>query len=237
MYQPMIALTPGLQENEEFLLLHHTYMEQLTREGCIPVMLPLITDEAALTGLIGRFDGFVLTGGGDIEGRWFGTETSPNAGAISPLRDAMELPLARLLHQSGKPVLGVCRGSQVLAVALGGTIWQDLPTEYPGYAVAHRQKAPQYYPSHEVTILEDSLLHGILGVSRARVNSVHHQAVRTLPEGLKATAWAADGVLEAFEDPARRFFMGIQWHPERLRDGGIASDCIFRAFAEACRKA
>ena len=234
MYQPLIALTPGLQENEDFLVLHRTYMEQLVRAGCMPVMLPLISDEAQLSRLADRFDGFVFTGGGDIEGHWFGTETHPNAGLIAPQRDSMEIPLARLLYASGKPVLGICRGAQVLAVALGGSLWQDLPSEYPDYAVAHRQKLPQRYPSHEIIVSENTMLYGILGTAHTRVNSIHHQAVRGLPDTLRASAYSADGVLEAFEAPDKRFFMGIQWHPERLADGGTASDRIFDAFAEAC---
>ena len=151
-------------------------------------------------------------------------------GTIDPKRDDSELKITREALRRGKPVLAICRGHQVLNVAAGGTLIQDTTSQVEG-ALKHRQNAPTYYPSHTVTVKEGTRLHGIFGKGELGVNTFHHQAVKDLGEGLVATAWAPDGVIEAMESPGEAFVLGVQWHPERMIDGEMLK--IFQAFVEA----
>lgn len=172
----------------------------------------------------------VLTGGGDVDPQMYGEDPIPNMGSIDPKRDHFELEITRWALGIGKPVLAICRGHQVLNVAAGGTLYQDIPSQIKG-SIKHRGKAPVYYPSHKVRVQEGSKLHGMFEKAELGVNSFHHQAVKDLGEGLVATAWAPDGVIEAMELPGETFVLGVQWHPERMIDGEMLK--IFQAFIQA----
>ena len=180
--------------------------------------------------LLGAVDGLVLTGGGDVDPQIYGENSLPSMGSIDPKRDHFELEITRRALEAGKPVLAICRGHQVLNVAAGGTLIQDTTSQVPE-AIKHRQSAPIYYPSHTVRVKEGSRLHGIFGKGELGVNTSHHQAVKDLGEGLVATAWAPDGVIEAMELPGDVFVLGVQWHPERMIDGEMLK--IFQAFIAA----
>lgn len=233
--RPLIGITAGLNEQEKYQVLSRFFMEAITAQGGLPVMLPLTTDEALLRSYVEELDGFLFSGGADVDPLLFGQWQKPGCGSICPLRDAHELTLARLLLQrSDKPVLGICRGLQVLNIALGGDIYQDLPSEHEGELIAHRQKQPSYYPSHPVTVAEGSLLHRITGKDELMVNSLHHQALHRMGDW-QVCATAPDGVIEAAELPQHPFFMGVQWHPERLYDRDPAANSLFAAFVAACR--
>lgn len=232
--QPMIGVTSGLNSEESYLTLNAEFMNALTAAGAMPVILPLSADEALLRSYVERLDGFLFTGGGDVDPMRFGEAQLPCCGEISPIRDAHELLLAELVLASGKPAMGVCRGMQVLNVALGGTVYQDLPTQYGGELIAHRQTQKSWYPSHAVTVAEGSRLARITGCDRLMVNSLHHQAVR------RAGAWnvcatAPDGVIEAAEGAGEAFVLGLQWHPERLWRTDAAHRSLFEAFVKACQ--
>ncbi len=233
--RPMIGITSGLNDSEYYQMICREFMNALVHCGALPVLLPLTTEETMLREYIARLDGFIFSGGGDVDPLLFGTLPSPACGQITPLRDEHELLLMKLLLEEGsKPILGICRGFQVINIALGGDVYQDLPTEYPGKLIAHRQKKAETYPSHPVTIKEGSRLRGIVGEERILVNSLHHQAVNRLGDGFVATACAPDGVVEAAESQGERFLLGVQWHPERLWQTDLKSKAIFAAFVDAC---
>lgn len=234
-YRPLIGLTPSLNDDESRISLSRCFIDAIVAVGGMPVILPMTGDAALLMETVERCDGVLFTGGGDIDPRAFGQDTRPCCGGISVERDAMEIPLAKLLHaRHDKPVLGVCRGEQIINVALGGTVYQDIPTDCPTARLAHRQKMPARYGAHSVTIRRDTKLYSILGTESADVNSLHHQAVDQVAPELAVAALAPDGIIEAVESKTHPFYIGVQWHPEVLAATDAASQAIFRGFVQAC---
>ncbi|MCL4440497.1 MAG: gamma-glutamyl-gamma-aminobutyrate hydrolase family protein, partial [Firmicutes bacterium] len=179
-------------------------------------------------------DGLLLSGGGDVEPRYFGQEPMCGTGKVFPERDSFEIELVRVALQQDLPVVSICRGIQVLNIALGGDIYQDIFSQVPG-ALEHSQKIPRSFPWHKVDLVPGSRLGKIFGREEIRVNSFHHQAVKTVAPGFEVTARAADGLTEAIESSERRFAIGVQWHPEAMAPTDPMSIKLFEAFAVACR--
>ena len=205
---------------------------------------PWILDRAAQqpADIIRRAAGLLLTGGGDVNPSIYGEAAHPAFDAAEAGRDEYEIELVRRAIEADLPVFAICRGIQVLNVARGGTLVQDIPTELPG-ALGHRLAVPPHEPvalAHGIMVKQDSLLARstgghLAGTGSFAVNSRHHQAVKVLGEGLVATAAAPDGVVEAIEDPTRRFCLGVQWHPENFhRTGEFRS--LFEGFVEAASR-
>jgi putative glutamine amidotransferase len=189
------------------------------RAGGAPILIPPVQDEATLRVLYERLDGVLLAGGGDIAPTLYGAEPHAKLGLLDPLRDSAELPMARWAMADGKPILGICRGVQVLNVALGGTLYQDLPTEVPS-ELQHNQSYEREdwtHLAHEIVVAPNSRLAQALGADRLPTNSLHHQSVRDIAIGLRAVAWAPDGVVEALEGVGEAFVVGVQCHPEALQ--------------------
>ena len=180
----------------------------------------------------GKLDALLLSGGGDVHPSLFGGQPHRKLGEFDPERDAFEIAILQLMIDLGKPVLGICRGIQVINAALGGTLYQDLASEQP-QALQHQQKAPRRYPTHFVTVQQGSRLSAILESSRLQVNSLHHQAVKDVAPGLQATAWADDGVIEGLEAAGHPFLIGVQWHPEGMWEHDQAAASLFRALVSA----
>ncbi len=236
--RPVIGITTHLSEDERTMQLGRTYSEVMLQMGALPVMLPATTDAEAISMYASQIDGLLLSGGVDVDPAHFGEMTDWACGTISPLRDEFEMKLlSEILSASAKkPILGICRGFQVLSVALGGSLYQDIQSGVSDKTLSHRQKQRAVYPSHPVTIDEHTKLHRIIGSDSCMVNSLHHQAVRHLPAGMKASAIAPDGIIEAAERVEHPFCMGVQWHPEQLwnQPGGDVHARLFNAFVEAC---
>jgi putative glutamine amidotransferase len=218
--RPLIGLTcgDGADAASEDVGLPGTYARSIYRAGGIPVLIPPARDEAgeeAVAEVLDRVDGLLIPGGVDVDPSYFGEAPHPGLGRVSPDRDALEIPLLRAALRRGTPILAICRGIQVLNVAAGGSLYQDLAQQVPG-AIQHRQNAPRWHASHLVTLAGDSRLAGILGGESAAVNSFHHQAVKRLAPGFVVSAAAPDGVIEAIECPDHPFCLGVQWHPEGM---------------------
>jgi len=225
---PLIAIAPCSKVPD--------YEESVRRAGGeVRVLLPG-TDEPA--DVIAAADGLLLTGGGDVRPELYGAVAHPTFDPAEPGRDEYELELVRRALEKDIPIFAICRGIQLLNVARGGTLIQDIPDEV-GTTVEHRVKEPRFAIAHDVWLTPDSLLERTLRerleeADSCAVNSRHHQAPKDVGEGLIASATAPDGVIEALEDPSRRFCLGVQWHPENFyRTGEFRT--LFAAFVESCR--
>ena len=231
--RPLIGLVPLMDYQKASYWMLPGYMEGIQQAGGVPVMLPLTDDEAALARLADTCDGFLLTGGQDVAPSVYGAAQTSLCGETCPPRDAMEQKLLALARAQDKPVLGICRGIQFLNAALGGTLWQDLPVEYPS-EVNHHQTGAYEAPIHTVRLLPGTPLADLLGKDTLPVNSYHHQAIHTLAPGLAAMAAAPDGIIEAVYGPGKRFVWAVQWHPEFSYKVNEDSRKIFAAFVGAC---
>jgi putative glutamine amidotransferase len=214
------------------------YILTLTAVGAIPWMIPLVdNDEETLRGLYDQLDGVFLPGGADIDPDSYGANRHPLCDRTDPPRDVVELMLARWAMEDRKPVLGVCRGVQLLNLAAGGTLYQDLNEQFAG-SIKHDYfpfggQFARDYLSHDVRIEERSRLGEILGVRALKVNSMHHQGIKELGAGLVASAFAPDGLIEAAETAGDSFLIGVQWHPEALTEKDERMRRLFTAFIEA----
>jgi len=196
------------------LALGMTYPEAIRKAGAVPVVIPPM-DTAAIEALLDGLWGLCLSGGPDLHPACYDAEPHPALGPTERHLDRFEIALLRAAEVREMPVLAICRGMQVLNVARGGTLTQDLPSQRPS-DVEHRQPQPGSTPTHHVRLEPGSRLARCLGQDEAMVNSFHHQAVERLGAGLRAVGWATDGVIEAIEATDRRFTIGVQWHAESM---------------------
>jgi putative glutamine amidotransferase len=234
---PLIGVTTSVTVNEtpERTHVNVAYLHAVQRAGGIPVLLPPHLDDRSRGALWSRLDGIVLTGGADIDPRRFGETPHPAVYGVSPVRDALELELTSQALDQRVPLFAICRGIQVLNVALGGSLYQDIPTE-PGSPIDHSQKAPRPQPTHRVSVSGETRLAEVLGALDLEVNSFHHQSIKSLGRGLREVAWAPDGIIEGVEMPdAPGFVLGVQWHPEELIDRDPAARRLFEALIAAAR--
>ena len=224
---PVIAIAPCSRQ--------HDYEEAVRRAGGEVRILDYETDAPAT--VIAEVDGILLPGGDDVRPSLYGAETHPSFDAAEPGRDTYELELARRAADADLPLLAICRGIQVLNVSRGGTLVQDIPSEMPD-ALAHEVRETPHTIAHDVWVSEGTLLHQLLREridgDACPVNSRHHQAVEKVGEGLVVSATAPDGVVEAVEDPSRRFCLGVQWHPENFYRT-VEFRALFEAFVNAAQ--
>lgn len=226
---PRIGITCGIDYANQRIQVNADYVRAVQAARGIPVLLPPVPGDPAA--ILAGIDGLLLTGGVDVDPSLFGEEPLPKNGEIQPDRDASEIPLSRAALATGFPVLGICRGHQVLAVAAGGILYQDLPSQLPD-CLKHSQLAPRWHPTHGLRIEPRSRLGAMFG-PKLRVNTFHHQAVKAAPPGFVETAWAPDGVNEAIEHVSHPFALGVQWHPEAMWDRDLNYNALFRALVEA----
>lgn len=222
-----IHTVPGKRE-EVFAYL--TYVEALRRAGAVPVVIPPQPENA--TEIVAGLDGLLLAGGFDCDPAVYGEDRHPTVEPMDPRRQVSDLSLAAAARERGIPTLGVCLGMQVMNIAAGGTLVQDIDSEYP--TEIQHASIPEDRARHDVHIEQGTRLAGIVGERELNVNSSHHQAVRDVGAGLRVTAHAPDGMVEALEDPAHPFYLGVQWHPEDM-NGEPSAHSIFGAFVDAAR--
>jgi putative glutamine amidotransferase len=235
--RPVVGITTYVEPAQQGVwdvpaaYLQYDYVELVTRAGGVPVLLPPpgpTTDDDAVASVLDRVDALVLAGGRDVDARRYDAEPHPTADPPATDRDGWELALTRQALHQGTPLLGICRGAQVLTVALGGTLLQHVP-DVPG---AHDHKlGPGRFASHTVRTVAGSRVAGALG-AEATVHCYHHQAVDRLPEGLRASAHAEDGVVEGVELDGEGFAVGVQWHPEQTLDDVRLMESLVRSARE-----
>jgi putative glutamine amidotransferase len=207
-----------------------TYLRAIERAGGLPVVIPPLPIDA-IPPLLANLHGVLLSGGPDIHPETYGESPHPELGPTWRDLDATELALARHAIALGMPMLAISRGAQALNIARGGTLFQHLPERF-GKAIQHRQLADGPSTTHAVEIAEDSVLARALGATELEVNSYHHQSTSGLGRGVRAVAWAPDGVVEAIEVPRSPFTIGVQWHAESMT-GSPPHARLFKAFVEA----
>lgn len=234
--RPIIGITCAWDEEKGRFFLGGMYVEAVQAGGGIPVLLTPPGDSASLDRLTKAVDGLVLSGGTDVDPVYFGEEPIFGGGEICPERDAFELALAGAALASGIPLIGICRGMQVINIAAGGDIYQDIGSQLGDPLIKHFQQAPRWHPTHEIKVLPGTSLASILGSGPVRVNSYHHQAVRKVAPGFIVSARSGDGVIEAVESPGHLFALGVQCHPEALWKRHPLFLNLFKKLAEAAGK-
>ncbi len=228
---PLIGLTTYGRNEENQIYLPAEYSDSVRRAGGIPVLIP--PGEKKWRELLSQLDGFILTGGGDIDPALYGGKDHPDVYMVDRERDELEIEIAKHLLKSTMPTLGICRGTQVLNVAQGGTLIEHLPDEV-GEEVKHRLPPREPTP-HSVSVQSGSKLSSILKETEVESASWHHQAIRDLGEGFKAVAQAPDGVLEAFEMPDHPWLIAVQWHPELTAETSEPQQRLFDALVRVSR--
>lgn len=230
--KPIIGVMPLWDDEKQSIWMLPGYMDGIQQAGGNPIIFPFSSGEAELKQLARMCDGFLFTGGHDVSPEVYHEEPLEGLVSCCKKRDTMEGIVLREAVVSDKPVLGICRGIQLINAALGGTLYQDIPTQHPS-AVEHHQQPPYHIPSHEVVVVKGSPLYTCLETESLPVNSCHHQAIKALAPGLEVMAAASDGIVEAVYMPKHRFLWAVQWHPEFSYQAEMSSRRIFSAFVES----
>ncbi len=224
---PCIGISVNLKEGTNCVA--DAYISSVIRAGGVPVLIPALKDEESLIQILSKVDGIVLTGGGDIDPDYFNEIPIKELGEINELRDAFDIALIKLASARQIPILGICRGLQVINVAFGGSLYQDIISQYRSPLLEHNQELPREEPSHTVKIVKDSFLETITGKTELQTNSFHHQAIKIPADDFLIAATSSDGIIEAFEAPFKHIY-GVQWHPENMTSTNEDMLNLFRFF-------
>lgn len=237
---PLIGISGSLDEKETQHFVLRCYTNALMAAGAVPMLLSPAMNSDMIDRTLDALDGVFLAGGNDLAPDLFGEEPVEKLGEVNPLRDRFEMELIQKAFERKMPVFGICRGIQSMNVAMGGSLWQDLPSQYRTAdgqpPMLHRQTAMDCYTSHRVKVEKDTMLYSLVKTDEIRVNSFHHQAIKQTAPVLRVTACATDGVIEAVECPQHPFFLGVQWHPERYFDHQADAMALFEAFSQAASR-
>ncbi len=228
--RPVIGITSSMKDS--YIRMKRSYFDAVADAGGIPMFIPFTGGAEEAEKLLALCDGVLFAGGNDVDPKFYGEEIAFDNVEVTPMRDEFELALAKLLVNDTRPILGICRGEQVLNVAFGGTLYQHME--------GHRQTEPGAQNLRPAAVAEGTLLHKLAGRSEILTNTFHHQAVKTVAPGFVASALAEDGIVEAIEPVGQaesdRFFLAVQWHPELFYKTDDTARAIFKAFIDAARK-
>ena len=237
---PIVAVTATIREGEQprRVALNEAYVCAIENAGLVPLVVPPLSDPEAADRILAGVDGLVLTGGEDVAPEYFGQARHPRLGRVSQARDATEMALIASARRLRMPVLAICRGIQVLNVECGGSLIQDIAAQRAGALEHDGHTGPRNAALHAVELVEGSIVASATNAQRIEVNSLHHQAIDRLGEGLRVTGTAPDGIIEAVESEDDWWVLAVQWHPEEMdssaRPGGEPGP-LFKAFGEAVR--
>ncbi len=230
--RPLIGITAGTDDERNLATIPLTYINAVLAAGGKPVLIPVMPDDAAEE-MLSVVDGLLFPGGVDIDPRYFNERPSQHLGRINPLLDSTEVNLCKKALSENVPMLGICRGCQLITVAAGGTLVQDIPAQIGG-AMKHQQQAPRWHGSHEALFDDDSLVARVYGVRRVWVNSFHHQSIKNPGDSFTVTGRALDGVSEASESK-KGFRLLLQWHPEGMWEKDPVHLEPFKALVRAAK--
>ena len=237
MKKPIIGLTPIYDEDKKCVCMRAGYMEVIEAAGGIPIMLSLANDTDQIEGILDICDGIVFTGGHDVHPNIYKEEKLDICDITHEGRDRFEQALFMRAFEEDKPILGICRGIQIINALLGGTLWQDIAVQKgEEIAQSHRMPLPYNTPWHKVSLVKETPLYDLLKKETLEVNSYHHQGIKTLADSLACMAIAEDGLIEAVYCPGKRFVQAIQWHPETLWEAEDDALRIVENFVKHCAK-
>lgn len=223
--RPVIGISPSVKDG--FIRMRQNYAEAVIDAGGIPVFLPYSEDSARLAEYASMLDGLIFAGGADLDPKYYGEKTAFDSVEVTPERDVFELALFPVFFETGKPILGICRGIQLMNVAMGGSLYQHIE--------GHRQEGKG--APHTASVKAGTRLSGIFGTSgEININSYHHQAVKRAADGLTVSALSPEGICEALEFNGERFFVGVQWHPEMIYKNDKNAANLFSEFVSEAKK-
>ena len=227
--RPLIGISCGAGKGKTSLKLE--YVEAVRNAGGTPILIPVMTDSLALVDILQRIDGLILSGGEDVAPAYYGETPHEKLETVNDLRDTYDFMLAGIAHKMNLPMLGICRGVQLLNVYFGGTLYQDIPSQRPDWNLAHRARVKGEKPLHKVLIEPDSQLAKMFGTTELNANTSHHQAVKKVAPGFRIVARAADGTHEGIESTEGLLVWGVQFHPEGMyANGNSVALNVFKAF-------
>lgn len=232
--KPLVGVMPLWDDKKESIWMLPGYMDAITHSGGIPFIFPLSADKEDVSRLMDLCDGFLFTGGQDVHPDIYEEKPLNGLSDYSRERDILEEQVLYYAIENGRPLLGICRGIQYINAMLGGTLYQDIPSQYPS-EIEHHQHPPYDIPVHKVEIIKESPLYRCLNTQMLSVNSCHHQAVKTVSDKLDVMAVSTDGLIEAVYMPGHPFLWGVQWHPEYSYNLDTNSKKIFSKFINAMR--
>lgn len=234
--KPIIGLTSQYEHlvGRKMIKMNNTYVNAVVESGGVPIVLPIIKSMSDVERYLDLVDGLIFTGGGDVSPIYFGEEPIKEVDSICLSRDKMELELFIKAYDRKIPILGICRGLQVINIALGGTLYQDIPAQLPN-AIGHMCSYNINQGYHTINIVEDSLFHSIFKTDKIIVNSQHHQSIRDLGRDLKVTSTTIDGVIESIESTNDKWLLGTQFHPEVMIENDDKFMGIFNLFIGRCK--
>lgn len=240
--KPLIGITASLLTVEtgsffgrERSFVGYDYVKAVSAAGGTAILLPVVGDEETIKAHVDLVDAIILSGGYDVTPQLYGEEPKPFLEATHPLRDAFEISITQHAYKKHKPILGICRGVQLLNVAFGGTLYQDV-SQHGRSVLQHNQHCKPEYPSHTVIIEEDTLLAKIQGKTEISTNSYHHQAVKDVAPGFIVNARTKDGLIEGIESIGSHFILGVQWHPELMFEKNSDMFALFKGFIDIVRQ-
>lgn len=231
--KPVIGVIPLYDDEKESMWMLPGYFDGISASGAIPVMLPLNAGKDELIQLDKFIDGYLFTGGHDVNPNMYNEKKSDKCGIPCDARDRLERLVFDIAEKNDKPILGICRGIQIINALMGGTLYQDLPTEHKS-DTEHHMTPPYDRIQHYDNVIEDTPLFELTGKEKIGVNSYHHQAIKELAESLEPMAVSEDGLIEAVSGKNRKFLWAVQWHPEFSYKTDDISLKIFKAFIAAC---
>lgn len=228
MSKPIIGLL-AVVDDELNTKIQNTYINAIERAGGAPVLLPYVKNDESIDVFVSICDGFLFTGGADVSPARYGEEKSEKCGDVQLFRDELEFKVFDKIYHTEKPIMAICRGAQLVNVALGGSLYQDIPSEVKT-EIAHRQSEPKSTPTHTLKVLPGTPLHKLISTDKIVANSFHHQAIKRLASELQVTAVAEDGIIEAVSSKSSRYLCAYQWHPELLIDTDGNNLLLFKEF-------